>query len=131
MLRIPSSLPQELEDLIERVIGCCIRVHRALGPGLLESIYAGALCIEFKHEGIGYEREREIPVFYRDELVCCQRLDIVVANEVVLEIKSVERLCAVHDAQILSYMRLAKLRAGLLVNFNVPVLKDGLKRKVL
>ena len=131
MLRIPSSLPAELENTIERVIGCCIQVHRVLGPGLLEIIYASALSVELKHENIPYERELQVPVFYRDELLCNQRLDIVVANQLVLEIKAVERLSAVYDAQILNYMRLSKLRAGLLVNFNVLVLKDGLKRKVL
>jgi GxxExxY protein len=131
MLRIHSSLPEELELLIERVIGCCICVHRTLGPGLLENIYTRAVCAELKHEDIEYDRERDVPVFYRDQLLCHQRLDIVVANQLVLEIKSVERLSVVNDAQILSYMRLAKLRAGLLVNFNVAILKDGLKRKVL
>ena len=131
MLRIPSSLPAELENTIERVIGCCIQVHRVLGPGLLEIIYASALSVELKHENIPYERELQVPVFYRDELLCNQRLDIVVANQLVLEIKAVERLSAVNEAQILNYMRLSKLRAGLLVNFNVLVLKDGLKRKVL
>jgi GxxExxY protein len=131
MLRIHSSLPEELELLIERVIGCCICVHRALGPGLLENIYARAVCIELRREGIEFEREREVPVFYRDQLLCHQRLDIVVANQLILELKSTERLSAVNDAQIVNYMRLLKVRAGLLVNFNVAILKDGVKRKVL
>ena len=131
MLRVASSLPAELESLIERVIGCCIQVHRRLGPGLLETIYTRAVGIELKREAIEHERERQVAVFYRDEFVCHQRVDIIVANQLVLEIKSVERLTAVNDAQILNYMRLLKVRAGLLMNFNVAVLKDGLKRKVL
>ena len=131
MLRVASSLPAELESLIERVIGRCIQVHRRLGPGLLETIYTRAVGIELKREAIEHERERQVAVFYRDEFVCHQRVDIVVANQLVLEIKSVERLTAVNDAQILNYMRLLKVRAGLLMNFNVAVLKDGLKRKVL
>ena len=131
MLKTTTSLPPDLESLIERTIGCCIAVHRALGPGLLETIYTRAVCIELDRAGIGYEREKQIAVNYRDELLCHQRLDIVVANQLVLEIKSVERLNPVYHAQILNYMRLSKLRAGLLMNFNIPVLKDGLKRFVL
>jgi GxxExxY protein len=131
MLKAVSSLPKDLEDLIERTIGCCIEVHRALGPGLLETIYTRAVCIELDRAGIGYEREKQIAVNYREELLCYQRLDVVVANQIVLEIKSVERLNPVYHAQILNYMRLSKLRAGLLMNFNTPVLKDALKRFVL
>ena len=131
MLKTATSLPPDLESLIERTIGCCIEVHRALGPGLLETIYTRAVCIELDRAGISYEREKLIAVNYREELLCHQRLDIVVANQIVLEIKSVERLNPVYHAQILNYMRLSKLRAGLLMNFNIPVLKDGLKRFVL
>ena len=131
MLKTTTSLPQDVENLIERTIGCCIEVHRALGPGLLETIYSRAVCIELGHAGLGYEREKLIAVSYREELLCHQRLDVVVASQLVLEIKSVERLNPVYHAQILNYMRLSKLRAGLLMNFNTPVLKDALKRFVL
>ena len=131
MLRVPSPLPTELEELITRVIGCLIVVHRTLGPGLLESIYSRAIGLELSAAGIPFEREVEIPVSYRDELLCVQRLDIVVAGRIVLEVKSVERLNPVHHAQLLNYLRISKLNIGLLVNFNVPVLQDGLKRKVL
>jgi GxxExxY protein len=113
------------------VIGCLIAVHRTLGPGLLENIYSRAIGLELSAAGIPFEREVEIPVSYRDELLCVQRLDIVVAGRIVLEVKSVERLNPVHHAQLLNYLRISKLNIGLLVNFNVPVLQDGLKRKIL
>ena len=131
MLRIPSRLPTEVEALITKVIGCLITVHRTLGPGLLESIYSRAIGLELTAEGISFEREVQIPVSYREELLCVQRLDLVVASLIVLEVKSVERLNPVHHAQLLNYLRISKLNVGLLVNFNVPVLQDGLKRMVL
>ena len=131
MLKVKSDLPVETEDLATRVIGCCIDVHRALGPGLLEKIYARAVCIELDHAGILYQREREIPVTYRGELLCQQRLDIVVADQIILEIKSVEHLSPVHRAQLTSYLRISKIRLGLLINFNVAILQDGIKRVAL
>jgi GxxExxY protein len=131
MLRIPSRLPTEVEELVTRMIGCLIAVHRTLGPGLLESIYSRAIGLELTAEGIPFEREVQIPVNYREQLLCVQRLDIVVASKIVLEVKSVERLNPVHLAQILNYLRISKLNVGFLVNFNVPVLQDGLKRVVL
>jgi GxxExxY protein len=87
--------------------------------------------LELTAEGIPFEREVQIPVNYREQLLCVQRLDIVVASQIVLEVKSVERLNPVHLAQILNYLRISKLNVGFLVNFNVPVLQDGLKRVVL
>ena len=93
MLRVPSPLPAEVEELVTRVIGCCIAVHRALGPGLLEGIYSRAICLELTAAGIPFERELEVPVSYRDELLCVQRLDIVADGQIVLEVKSVERWC--------------------------------------
>src|SRR5205823_3909329 len=112
-------------------IGCCIEVHRALGPGLLESVYSRAVSLEFAAAGISFEREKIYPILYRGELLCEQRLDFVVGGQIVLEVKSIERLAAVHHAQVISYMRVAHLRAGLLINFNVAVLVDGMARKVL
>jgi GxxExxY protein len=117
--------------MMHDTIGCCIAVHRELGPGLLEQIYSRALTIELRATGIPFEREKRFPVRYRGELLCDQYLDFVVGNQIVLEIKSVERFAPVHHEQILNYMRLAHLRAGLLVNFNVKILPDGLSRKVL
>ena len=131
MLRIPRPLSDELEKLIHDTIGCCIAVHRTLGPGLLEHIYSKAVSLEFTAAGIAFEREKRYPVTYRGELLCDQWLDVVVGGELVLEIKSVERLAAIHHSQLLNYMRVAQLRAGLLMNFNVAVLQDGLHRRVL
>ena len=131
MLRIPSPLSDELEDLIHRTIGCCIEVHRALGPGLLEHICSRAVRLELDAVRIPFEAEKQIPVWYRSQLLCYQRLDLVVAKQIVVEVKSVERLNPLHHAQLLSYLRVSGLRVGLLVNFNVPVLQDGLKRVVL
>ncbi|OFW13524.1 MAG: hypothetical protein A3F69_06030 [Acidobacteria bacterium RIFCSPLOWO2_12_FULL_66_10] len=131
MLRIPSPLPDDLETLVHDTIGCCIAVHRTLGPGLLETIYSRAICLELTAAGIAFEREKTYPVMYRGELLCEQRLDFVVGEEIVLEIKSVEHLVPVYHSQLLNYMRVAHLRVGLLMNFNVVVLRDGLKREIL
>jgi GxxExxY protein len=109
MLRVPSQLPIEVEELITRVIGCCIAVHRTLGPGLLESIYSRAIGLELRAECIPFEHEVEVPVSYRNELLCVQRLDMVVNGQIVLEVKSVERLVPVHQAQLLSYLRVSRL----------------------
>ena len=131
MLRIQSPLPEEVEQLMRATIGCCIAVHRELGPGLRERIYSRAIAIELKAAGIEFEREKKYQVTYRGELLCDQKLDFVVAHEIVLEVKSVEHLAAIHHSQIVNYMRIARIRAGLLLNFNVIVLPDGMSRKVL
>ena len=131
MLRVPSPLSDDLERLVHDTIGCCIAVHRVLGPGLLEEIYSRALRLELTAAGISFEREKPYPVMYRGELLCQQYLDFVVSDQIVLELKSVEQLAPVNHAQLLNYMRVADKRVGLLINFNVVVLKDGLTRKVL
>jgi GxxExxY protein len=131
MFRVPSPFPADVEALVRETIGCCITVHRTLGPGLLETIYSRAIALELGAAGIAFERERTYPVTYRGELLCEQRLDFVVGRSIVVEIKSVEHLTTLHDAQLLNYMRVARLRVGLLMNFNVPVLRDGLRRRVL
>jgi GxxExxY protein len=131
MLKIHSPLSDDVEQLIHNTIGCCIRVHRELGPGLFERVYAGALCVELKATGITFEREKRYVVSYRGEAIRDQYLDLVVGNQVVLELKSVDALAPLHHQQILSYMRVARLRAGLLVNFNVALLPEGLSRKIL
>ena len=131
MLRIQTPLPEDLEALVRNTIGCCITVHRELGPGLIEGIYCKAICRELAAANIPYERQRRIAVTYRGEYLCDQWLDFVVGNQLVLEIKSVEQLVPVHHSQLLNYMHLAGLRVGLLINFNVVVLKDGIRRKVL
>lgn len=130
MLRVKSSLPDELELLVSRIIGCCIEVHRGLGPGFMEHVVAQALCLELQEQVLAYELEKSIPVTYRGRLLCYHRLDLVVEDQVVVELKSVDRLAPVHHAQILSYLKASGLRVGLLVNFNVPILKQGIRRIV-
>ena len=131
MLRVPSPLPADLEEIVRVTIGCCITVHRALGPGLLEMIYSRAVALELTAAGISFVREKPYPVTYRGQLLCEQRLDFVIADAIVLEIKAIDMIAPVHHAQLLSYLRVSRLRVGLLINFNVAVLKDGLVRKVL
>ncbi len=131
MIKIQTQLSDETEALVTRVIGHCIQVHRELGPGLLEDIYSTAVAIELEAGGIGFERESPLSVFYKGHRVGRHRLDFVVENSVLLELKSVETLAPVHHAQVMSYLRASKLRVGLLMNFNVPVLPQGLRRIVL
>jgi len=131
MLRVPTPLSDEVERMIHDVIGCLIEVHRSLGPGLREKVYAKAVAIELKAAGIPFEREKRYPIRHRQQVLSELAVDFVVGKEIVLELKSVERFAPVHHAQILNYMRIANLHAGLLVNFNVAILPDGLSRKVL
>ena len=132
MLIVKSPLDDATERLVTQIIGCALAVHRQLGPGLLESIYRRAIAIELAEEGCAFETEKPVPVMYRGQLLCQQRLDIVVEGAVLLEIKAVERLAPIHHAQVLSYLRISRsLRIGLLMNFNTPALPHGLKRIVL
>ena len=121
----------DLNSISEVIIGCAIEVHRSLGPGLLESIYQKALCIELKLAGLNYENERVIDVEYKGEMIGQFRMDIVVEDLIVVELKSVERFDPVFEAQLLGYMRLGGFKLGLLINFNSKLLKDGIKRLIL
>lgn len=117
------------DSLTGKVIGAAIEVHRALGPGLLESAYVECLCYELSSAGLVFRKQVELPVLYKKvKLDCGYRMDIVVSESLVLEIKTVEKLLPIHQAQLLTYLRLSGLRTGLLINFNVPVLKNGIKR---
>jgi GxxExxY protein len=118
-------------DISERIIGGAIEVHRSLGPGLLESAYLASMCIELRHLGVRFARERRIPLVYRGLRVGEYIPDLIVENTVVVEIKSVAHLEPVFTAQLLTYLRITGLRVGLLLNFNAPKLVDGLKRVVL
>jgi GxxExxY protein len=119
-------------ELTERVIGLAIDVHKLLGPGLLESVYEECLCLELSEAGIPVRRQVKVPIVYRGRLLDEGfRADIVVNDELIVEIKSVEHILPVHQAQLLTYLRLTGLRVGLLMNFNVVRLKDGLKRFVV
>lgn len=120
------------EQLTERIIGAAIEVHRALGPGLLESAYEACLCHELSKQGVGFQRQAEMPVVYDGVRIDCgYRLDLVVEGSVIVELKSVEELAPIHEAQLLTYLRLSGLKVGLLINFNVKLLKDGIKRRVM
>ena len=131
MLRIPTRLDSSLEDLIHRTIGCCIEVHRGLGPGLLESIYQRAVGLELEAAAIPFEREKSFPVTYHGRRLYNHLVDLVVDQRLLLELKAVEQLHPVHDAQVLSYLRVSKLRVALLINFNVAILPHGIRRTVL
>lgn len=118
----------ELNKITEKIIGCCIEVHKALGPGLLEAVYEKALCIELEEQGINFEKQKILPVKYKHQDIGEFRIDIVVENSIVVEQKSVERFDPVFESQILSYMKLGKYKLGLLINFNSKLLKQGIKR---
>ena len=120
-----------LDQISRRIIGAAIEVHRQLGPGLLESAYQSCLEYELKQRGLRVEEQKPLPVIYKEvKLDCGYRLDFVVEDEIIVEVKAVESLLPIHEAQLLSYLRLAHKTVGLLINFHVPVLKSGLKRIV-
>ena len=122
----------EINQVTETIIGAAIEVHRALGPGLLESTYEECLCRELSLRGVPFERQRSLPVEYKGlRLDCGYRLDLLVADTVVVEIKAVESLLPIHEAQLLTYLRLGGWKVGLLINFNVAILKQGIRRRVL
>jgi GxxExxY protein len=118
-----------LNDLSGKVIGLCIEIHRELGPGLLESAYEECLAYELTQAGIRFERQRALPVRYKEvRLDCGYRLDFVVEGALILELKAVTERHPIHEAQLLTYLKLDKKSLGLLINFNVPTLKQGVKR---
>jgi len=122
----------EFDELSHHVIGCAIEVHQTLGPGLLESTYRQCLSYELSHAGIPFQMELPLPVRYKDVLLDCgYRIDLLVSGDLIVEIKSVETLLPIHQAQILTYMRLAKIPIGLLINFNVLKLQNCIKLFVL
>ncbi len=119
----------EINKITEKIIGCAIEVHKILGPGLLESSYEECLVYELEKAGFSVERQKPVPVVYKDIfLECGYRMDLLVEDRVVVELKTVECFNSFHEAQILSYMKFAKKELGLLINFNVVLLKNGIKR---
>jgi GxxExxY protein len=127
-----DQLNPALNDLTRRIIGAGIAVHRELGPGLLESAYEECLSCELEHIGLAHRRQVPLPVTYRGRLLdCAYRLDIVVEDSVILELKALDKVLPIHEAQLLTYLRLARKPIGLIINFNVPVLKDGITRRLL
>jgi len=120
------------DDLTNRIIGHAIEVHKNLGPGLLESAYEACLCHEFSDAGIDFKRQVPITVDYKGEKVdCAFRADLIVEDEVLLELKASDRLHQIHEAQLLTYLKLSGLKKGLLMNFNTTLLKNGIKRMVI
>ena len=122
--------PQK-DPLTDKIIGCAIEVHRHLGPGLLESVYESALCIELEHHPLKFQCQLALPIKYRERLIGELRLDIIVENSVVFELKSVERMDPLFEAQLLTYLRLSGIKTGLLINFNSRLLHQGIKRVVV
>lgn len=119
-------------QLTHNIIGAAMEVHRALGPGLLESAYEICLCHELGLRGLSFQRQVALPLTYKGvQLDCGYRIDLIVADIVLLELKAVEQVLPIHEAQLLTYLRLTKIKLGLIINFNVPVLKQGIVRRML
>jgi GxxExxY protein len=123
--------PRELDAVANRVIGAALEVHRHLGPGFLESVYEEALAAELKLQNIGLERQKPIGIFYKEILIGEHRVDLLIENMLVVELKAVEKFLPIHKAQLISYLKAASLPLGLLINFNEKWLKDGVQRIVL
>ena len=120
------------EELTERILGSVIEVHKVLGPGLMESAYEECLCHELNLRDLQFERQMTVPVSYKGvSLDCGYKLDLLIENTVILELKCVERITSVHEAQLLTYMKLLTKPVGFIINFNVPVMRAGIVRKVL
>ena len=124
-------IPQEVEDVGYRVIGCGQAVHKVLGPGFKEMIYQRAFCLELDEQGLRFECEKKILVPYKDHLIDGHRLDLVIEGVVIVELKAIPRVTELHRKQVLSYLKATGLRLGYVMNFNAEVLKDGTRRVVL
>lgn len=122
------QIPEDSESLTYDIIGAAIEVHRHLRSGHMESVYESALCIELDNRGLSYERQKVLTVNYKGHEIGSFIADLIVENRVIVELKAVKKLAAVHEAQLIGYLRLAELPLGLLINFNVAVLKQGIKR---
>jgi len=130
MLKVASPLSETEELVISRAMDCAFAVHRELGPGFREKIYQAAYCLEMTARGISFEREKKIDVVYKQWTIPGQQVDLVVEGLVLLELKAVPKLLKVHERQVRSYLKTMRLRAGLLVNFNTALLKNGLRRVI-
>jgi len=118
-----------INEITGKIIGCAIEVHKYLGPGLLESAYEECLFYELQNAGLKVERQKSVPIIYKEiKLDCGYRIDLLVENQIIIELKTVDILAPVHEAQILTYMKFANKNLGLLINFNVTILKNGIKR---
>ncbi|UJS17795.1 MAG: GxxExxY protein [Candidatus Jettenia sp.] len=122
---------ERLNKITETVIGVAINIHRTLGPGLLESAYEACMVYDLSQAGLKVEQQKPLPVVYRDvKLECGYRLDLMIESEAIVEIKSIEKLLPIHKAQLMSYLKLSGCKVGLLINFNVEILKEGIQRVV-
>lgn len=131
-IKVARTAVSARDEISGRVIGAAIEVHRSLGPGLLESVYEECLCQELSLRHIPFERQRQLPVRYKEVLLATSyRVDLIVERTLIVEIKAIDRLLPVHEAQLLTYLRLSALRVGILLNFNVPRLTNGILRRVL
>lgn len=129
---VQSNHPYLHSSLTGEIIAAAVEVHRELGPGLLESAYQACLCRELAIGGMGFRAEVPLPVYYKGiHLDCGYRMDLVVADKIAIEIKSIEKILPIHEAQLLTYLRLSHLRVGLLINFNVRLLRHGIIRRIL
>jgi GxxExxY protein len=124
-------MTMNLTELSSSIIGACIQVHRELGPGLLESAYEECLCYELSRRNLHFTRQQPLPIQYKGiSLDCAYQMDVVVENLIILELKSVEKLLPIHEAQLLTYLKLSGISLGLLLNFNVTTMKEGIRRIV-
>jgi GxxExxY protein len=126
-----NRLPDDINNLTYDIIGAAMDVHRILGPGLLESVYEDAMCVELHMRDLVFERQKQISIDYKGRSVGIMRLDLLVEDSVIVELKAVERLMPIHQAQAMTYLKITGKRLALLINFNVTVLKKGIKRIVL
>ncbi len=133
MSEVTGTAPKlRFEELTEQILGAVIEVHKVLGPGLMESAYEECLCHELNLRGLRFARQMTVPVSYKGvRLDCGYKLDLLVDDTVVLELKCVDRISSIHEAQLLTYMKLLNKPVGFIINFNVPVMKAGIVRKVL
>lgn len=120
-----------LNNITDRIIGCSIEVHKILGPGLLESTYENALCYEFKINNINFQQQVKIPIIYKGISLGDYRIDLLVEDKIIVELKAIDRNDKIFEAQLLTYLKVTNKKLGLLINFNVPVLKNGIKRIAL
>ncbi len=125
------QLGEEVEQLAYRAIGAAIEVHRLLGPGFLESVYQESLEIEFQIRGIACQPKKPVAITYKGHPVGAGQLDFMVGDSLIVELKAVEKLAPIHEAQVISYLKMTKKNLALLINFNVPILKEGIKRIIL
>jgi len=131
-MRIESGFPEEIEALAKQIVDAAFKVHSQLGPGLLESVYETCLCHELRRRGIAVSNQVRAPIVFEGlELEAALRLDLLVGNEIVVEVKAIEKLLRIHEAQVLTYLKLTHKKLGFLINFNVELFRDGIKRIVL